>query len=415
VALVGYSVRDDLVKIETLRVAFFPDSYHEIDGVANTSRHFEAFARQRGLPLLVVHAGPRNEIVTSGSVTRVQVPRSPMTFPLDGMHQYDLLFLRHCREVARVVREFDPHVVQITGPSDVGTLGAMLAHRLGVTLAASWQTNLHQYARSRAASALSGLPKAWSRPLLDRVERWSFRATARFYKIPRVLFAPNQEMVELLETSTGKPCFLMSHSVDTAVFSPEFRDRQEGVFTIGYVGRLTVEKNVRWIARLEQALLAMGHRDFRIVIVGQGAEQTWLRENMSHAEFTGTLTGKDLSRAFANMDVLAFPSETDTFGLVVLEALASGVPAVVTASGGPKYTVQPGKTGYAADNFDEFVAAVALLLTRPDLLTSMRTAARQYALSTSWDPIFESMYKAYERHLKANDVVSPGFLDVAKT
>jgi phosphatidylinositol alpha 1,6-mannosyltransferase len=337
-----------------------------------------------------------------------------MSFSLDGTHQYDLLFLRHCREVARMVRDFDPHVVHITGPSDVGTLGAMLAHRLGVTLAASWQTNLHQYARSHVSSALLGLPKPWSRPLLDLVERWSFRATARFYKIPKVLFAPNMEMVKLLETTTGKPCFLMSHSVDTADFNPEFRNRQGGVFTIGYVGRLTAEKNVRWVARLERALLAMGHRDFRIVVVGQGAEQGWLRDNMRHAQFTGMLTGKDLSRAFANMDVLAFPSETDTFGLVVLEALASGVPAVVTASGGPKYTVQPGKTGYTAKNFDEFVAAVALLLTHPDLLSSMRTAARQYALSTSWDPIFESMYKTYERHLQVSDVVGRGFLGVAK-
>ena len=414
-ALVGYCIRDDLVKIETLRVAFFPDSYHEIDGVANTSRHFETFARQRGLPFLVIHAGPRKEIVTSGSVTRIQVPRSSMSFPLDETHRYDLLFLRHYREVSRLVRDFDPHVVQITGPSDVGTLGAMLAHRLGVTLAASWQTNLHQYARSRVSSAFSGLPKAWLRPLLDLVERWSFRATARFYKIPRVLFAPNEEMVKVLEKATGKPCFLMSHSVDTASFSPEFRDRRGGVFTIGYVGRLTVEKNVRWVARLEQVLLAMGHRDFRIVVVGQGAEQRWLQENMRHAEFTGLLTGKDLSRAFANMDVLAFPSETDTFGLVVLEALASGVPAVVTAKGGPKYTIQPGKTGYVANNFDEFVAAVALLLTRPDLLSSIRPTARQYALSISWEPIFESMYKAYERHLQVGDVVGRGFLDVAKT
>ena len=269
-----------------------------------------------------------------------------MTFPLDRTHQYDLLFLRHYREVARLVRDFDPHVVQITGPGDVGTLGAMLAHRLGVTLAASWHTNLHQYARSRVSSALSGLPKSWLLPLLDLVELWSFRAPARIYKIPRVLFAPNEAMVRLLGTATNKHCFLMSHSVDTASFRPEFRDRQGGVFTVGYVGRLTVEKNVRWVARLEQALLAMGHREFRIVVVGQGAEQRWLRENMRQAEFTGLLTGKDLSRAFANLDVLAFPSETDTFGLVVLEALASGVPAVVTSRGGPKYTVQAGKTGY---------------------------------------------------------------------
>ncbi len=403
------------MKLEALRVAFFPDAYHEVDGVANTSRHFEAFAKQRGIPFLLVHAGPRNELVNSGSVTRIQVARSAMSFPLDGAHQYDLLFLRHYREVAQVVRAFDPHVIQITGPSDVGTLGAMLAHRLGVTLAASWQTNLHLYARSRLSPALSVLPKGWSRPLLDFVERWSFRASARFYKIPRVLFAPNQEMVKLLEMSTGKPCALMPHGVDTAGFSPEFRDRQRGPFIIGYVGRLTVEKNVRWLARLERALFEMGHRNFRILVVGQGAEQRWLRENMRQAEFTGTLTGKDLSRAFANMDVLAFPSETDTFGLVVLEALASGVPAVVTALGGPKYSVLPGMTGYVANNFDEFVASVALLLTRPDLLSSMRTAARQYAVSRSWGPIFENIYQAYERHLQVGDATSRGFLDVAKT
>ena len=403
------------MKSESLRVAFFPDVYHEVDGVANTSRHFEAFAQRRGLPFLMIHAGTRNEIVASGSVTNIQLRRSRMSFSLDQAHQYDLIFLRHYRKVARSLRNFNPHIVQITGPSDVGTLGAMAAHRLGIPLAASWQTNLHQYARSRVSAAVSFLPKDVSSKLLDAVELWSFRATARFYKMPRLLFAPNQELVKMLESTAGKPCSLMSHSVDTAVFNPEFRDRPAGPFRIGYVGRLTAEKNVRWLARLEHALLAMGHRDFRIVVVGEGAEERWLRKNMRQAEFTGVLTGRDLSRAFANMDILAFPSETDTFGLVVLEAFASGVPAVVTGGGGPKYTVQHGKTGYVANNIDEFIAFTAILLTRPDLLSSMRTAARQHALSTSWEQAFESMYKAYERSLQAPDLVSRGILKAAKT
>ena len=110
---------------------------------------------------------------------------------------------------------------------------------------------------------------------------------------------------------------------------------------------------------LEQALLAKGHRNFRMVVVGQGRQEMWLRNNMKHAEFTGLLRGTELSRVVADMDILAFPSETDTFGLVVLEAFASGVPAVVTASGGPKYTVQHGRTGYVAHNFDEFAAFYA--------------------------------------------------------
>ena len=271
----------------------------------------------------------------------------------------------------------------------------MLAHRLGITLAASWQTNVHQYARARAITLLARLPKAWSTPFADLIEHWSFRATTRFYKIPRLLFAPNQATVNILKATTGKPCFLMSHSVDTAAFNPTFRDRVGGPFTIGYVGRLTAEKNVRWLVRLEQALLVRGHKNFRIIVVGDGAEKRWLRENTHHAEFTGVLTGKELSRTFANMDIFAFPSETDTFGLAVLEALASGVPAVVTAKGGPKFTVQHGKTGYIADDFDEFVSQIAQLLACPNQLSSMGIAAREYALSTSWDRIFEGMYHAY--------------------
>ena len=238
---------------------------------------------------------------------------------------------------------------------------------------------------------------------------------ARFYKIPRLLFAPNPEIISLLENTTGKPCAWMPHGVDTEVFSPKFRDRQTGPFRIGYVGRLTAEKNVRILARLERALDALGHPDFRIVVVGQGAEEKWLRRNMKRAEFTGVLTGKELSHAFANMDAFVFPSETDTFGLAVLEALASGVPAIVSAGGGPKYSVQHGQTGYVANNFDEFVALTAVLLTHPDLLASMRTAARQYALTTSWERVFEGMYHVYEDHLHAPDVFGRGIPYVAAT
>ena len=169
------------------------------------------------------------------------------------------------------------------------------------------------------------------------------------------------------------------------------------------------------LARLEQALLDLGHRDFRFVVVGEGAEGQWLRDHMRQAEFTGVLTGPKLSRAFANFDVLAFPSETDTFGLVVLEAFASGVPAVVTDRGGPQYTVRQGSSGYVARNFDEFLSYTARLMADPALLSAMRTAAREQALTTSWDRIFEGMYEAYGRCLSAVPVVGRNVFDVATT
>lgn len=403
------------MKKSLARVAYFPCVYHEIDGVGQTARQFEAFARRHEIPFCMVHSGARNEITTNGSVTRVQLKRGPVKFPLDRAHDYDLLFLRHCRRVEALLREFRPDVVQITGPSDVGTLGAMVAHRMKIPLAASWQTNLHEYSRRRAAAELSFLPEPLAASVADAAERWSFRATARFYKIPRLLFAPNQELVRLLETATGKPCYLMSHAVDAERFSPAFRDRKDSSFRIGYVGRLTSEKNVRMLARLEQALVKMGLSDFRFVIVGEGGESEWLRKNMQHAEFTGVLTGPELSRAFASFDVLAFPSETDTFGLVVLEAFASGVPAIVTDRGGPQFTVRHGRTGYVAHDIDEFVSYTAQLMTQPDLLSTMRAAAREQALATSWDRIFEGMYDAYERCLFQSSVAAESVFHVAAT
>jgi phosphatidylinositol alpha 1,6-mannosyltransferase len=406
------------VKKDCPRVAFFPCVYHEVDGVAKTSREFEAFASRHEVPFFMAHAGPLDEVTTAGTVTRIQMRRGPVKFPLDRAHDYDLLFLRHYRELEPLLRDFRPDVVQITGPSDVGTLGAYVAWKMGIPLAASWQTNIHQYARRRMAAAVSLLPKIVCEKVADFAERWSFRASARFYKIPRLLFAPNQEMIRVLEAATGKPCYLMSHAVDTTVFRPEQRDRQlrdgdDAKFCIGYVGRLTAEKNVRALARLERTLLDMGHQDFRFVVVGEGAEQEWLRKNMQQAEFTGVLTGAELSRTFANFDVLAFPSETDTFGLVVLEAFASGVPAVVTDRGGPQYTVRHGRSGYVARDFDEFAAYTARLMSQPELLSAMRLAAREQALTTSWDRIFEGMYEAYESCLCSVPEASHSVLDVA--
>jgi len=382
-------------------VAFFPDTYNEIDGVANTSKEFASFAKKNGFAFLLTQAGPRNEIDTQGSVTRVQLRRSWAKFPLDGSHEFDLLFLKHYWKMQRLVRDFKPDVIQITGPSDVGIMGALLAHNLSIPLAASCQTNLHQFARCRVSRLLSSWPESVSTKVAAAAESGTFRAMARFYKIPRLLFAPNRELVELLTTATGKPCFLMSHSVNTEVFSPAFRDRSDGTFRIGYVGRLTPEKNVRVLAQLDRDLVALGHGDFRIVVVGEGSEEKWLRENVPHAEFRGVLVGKDLSREFANMDAFVFPSETDTFGLAVLEALASGVPAVVAPRGGPKYSIEHGKSGYVAKSFDEFASFLTILMTQPELHTSMRIGARQHALSVgSWEQIFAGMYKTYERYLR---------------
>jgi glycosyltransferase involved in cell wall biosynthesis len=188
----------------------------------------------------------------------------------------------------------------------------------------------------------------------------------------------------------------MRRGVDTELFTPARRDRQGGDFTLGYVGRLTPEKSVRLLARVERALIALGRSDYKFLIVGDGYDRPWLERNLQKAEFTGFLRGEALARAYANMDLFLFPSQTDTFGNVVLEALASGTPAVVTAHGGPKYQIKPGVTGAIASDDEQFIETVISLMGSGSLLQKMRHEAREYACSNSWDAVFDVVYRVYD-------------------
>ena len=385
---------------QRLRVAFFPDTYDEIDGVANTARQFEAFARRRDLPFFMVCGGTSDKVECDGPVERITRFRSPIGFPLDQKHDFDLLFWRHYGIIKDAIRRFAPDIVHITGPSDVGQLGALVAHRLRIPLAASWHTNLHEYAEQRASWFTRLLPPQMRKASGGKIRDTSLLALLRFYKIAQVHFAPNPELMDLLAIGTGKHVYPMERGVDVALFNPARRDRTGRDFVIGYVGRLTIEKNIHYLAEIEQALIESGLTNFRISIVGQGAEEPWLKANLQHADFAGVQKDRALARAYANMDAFVFPSRTDTFGNVVLEALACGVPAIVTDSGGPQFIVKQGETGFVAHNTGEFVSAVRELAANPEKLAAMRAAARAAACRSSWDTIFEGLYAAYEQRLR---------------
>ena len=155
-------------------------------------------------------------------------------------------------------------------------------------------------------------------------------------------------------------------------------------------------------AQVQEELEQRGHRSFRFLIVGHGGEEGWLRERLPRADFPGVLHGEELAAAYANMDLFVFPSHTDTFGNVVLEALASGVPAIVTPYGGPPTIVRDGETGRIVPDA-EFAAAVAEVLADPAKHAAMRLAARDYALTMSWDSVFEGVYAAYETMLSVRE------------
>lgn len=385
------------------RVAFFPDSFHEVNGVAHTARNLAAYAERHDLPFLTVRAG-----TGPPSPSSLELSRSRFAVPLEKDLFFDPLFPRHFRSIDRALRAFRPDLLHLTGPSELGIAAAIFAWRHRIPLAASWHTNLHEYAGKRLRFFTRHLRPAHAGRVEGLTERLTLDATTRFYRLARVLFAPNPELCNLLEHKTHKPCFLMQRGVDIALFSPERRTRSasDRTLTLGFVGRLSIEKNVALLPRIDAALRAIGCTDFRFVIIGHGALEAKLRARLPGAEFPGVLRGEALARAYANLDLFVFPSHTDTFGNVVLEALASGVPALVTPSGGPRHILEAaaaaGSEAGIVCTDEAFAPAIAGLLAEDraatpgtSRLSAMRAAARAYALTCSWDAVFDRMYAAY--------------------
>jgi glycosyltransferase involved in cell wall biosynthesis len=378
------------------RVAYFPDSFHEVNGVAHTSRNFVAFARRRGIPMLCVRAGKKTRACAAeGSVEAIELGRSPLAVPMERDLYFDPLFFRYSTLISESVRNFRPDLIHITGPSELGLFGAYFAWKLNIPLVASWHTNVHEYAARRTGWLTRHLSASLGHTIEARVESWMLTATTRFYRRAKVLYAPNPALCALLESKTGRPCHLMQRGVETNLFSPTQRTRpcEDTSPVLGYVGRLSVEKNVALLPKIDAELRQQGITA-HWVIVGHGAEDQRLARGLRHVTMAGVLRGEALAEAYANMDLLVFPSHTDTFGNVVLEALASGVPAVVTPDGGPASIVQNGTTGRIAAD-EDFAAAIEETLARPERHQAMRLAARDYALQCSWDAVFERVIAAY--------------------
>jgi glycosyltransferase involved in cell wall biosynthesis len=382
------------------RVALFTDSYYEANGVARTATALEAFAWSRDRPLLVIHGGKATQMIESGSVIRLELERARRSsFKLEHDLQFDVAFWRHARQVAKVLRWFRPDVLHFTGPSDVGLLGASLGHCGRIPMVGSWHTNLHEYASRRLMPMLGSFSDKARTHVGSTVERHMLALLLLFYSLPRVILAPNEEWRQTIEARTKKPTFVMTRGVDTTLFTPARRARNDAVVKIGYVGRLSTEKNVRALAALQDALWAAGIVETRFTIVGDGSEREWLGRRLPGAEFTGVLRGDSLADAYANLDLFVFPSETETVGNVVLEALASGVPVLAMARGGTRFIASSTNAALLAKNEAEFIDFGVQLVHDCARRHRMREAARKTAQTRSWSAVFDVVYYAYDAAL----------------
>lgn len=384
------------------RVALFCETFHEINGVALTVRQLVEFAKRHNRPLLAIHGGKNPGVEQQGSVRRIELRRARMSIPIDSDLEYDLFFWRNQTKIRKEISSFEPDVIHITSPGEFGQIGLYLSNSLKIPLVASWHTNFHQFAARRLKKVLGILPDGVSAPTVAWSEQRALKLLLWFYGKATVTLAPTAAQVEWLKKMLQRPSFLMPRGVDGEQFHHCKRTVQDAVLRLGFVGRITPEKGVRLFQKIEQALEAAGQKDFRILMVGDGSEVSWLKQYLKHGEFLGVQRGEDLARAYANMDLFVFPSKTDTFGNVIQESAASQVPALVTNEGGPQHLVVNGVTGLIAQSDDDFVQKAVELSGDRARLREMGKAAREKVYGTSWDDAFDMTYLAYRHCLQGN-------------
>lgn len=301
-------------------------------------------------------------------------------------------------------------VIHLTTPGPIGLAALFVAWRLRLPIVGSFHTDLAAYATTLSGSARLG-------SLMREYMRWPYGKCVK-------ILAPSSHTRRLLIDAKADPAkvSLWLRGVDTTLFNPAKRsqtlrdswhvsNRRPALL---YVGRVSREKQLLTLPAIQARLHALGV-EHRFVIAGGGPLLAELQARMPEAAFTGPLSREAVAEVFASSDLFVFPSRTDTAGNVVLEAQASGLPVVISGTGGPRENMIAGETGTVCHHEDayEWTSAIAAVLRDSARHAAMRTAAREYALTRTWEIAMRPLYRSYlEAHLRGatatpSDAVHP--------
>lgn len=353
------------MKIDIVTDTFLPD----VNGVAMTLGRLTDGLRRRGHRVHVIHTGTS---AGPGETCAASVP-------LPGYREVRVGLPKPFELRARWMRK-RPHAVYIATESPLGKSALKAANALGIPVATGFHTNFHQYLEQYGMPGLQPVAMSYLK---------------NFHQRARCTLTPSREMAERLSAEGLPNVHLLGRGVDTELFSPEKRceslraewGARPAAPVVAIVGRIAPEKNLEFgiatFGRIREAF-----PDACLVIVGDGPLRAKLEEKYPWAHFAGVRSGEDLASHYASADVLLFPSTTETFGNVLLEAMAGGLATVSFDYAAAALHVRCGRNGFKAapDDHESFIAqslrAVAL---RPD--DPLRRAARETAEALGWDRV----------------------------
>jgi len=376
-----------------MRIAYFAETFlPKWDGIANTLCYLLDHLADRGHTSLMF--APQGAPARYAETPIVGLPS--VAFPLYS----ELRLVPPVVDVERELAAFRPDLVHLVNPASLGLVGLRNARSLDLPIVASYHTDIPGYAVQYGLGLLRDPLWAYFRWVHNQAD---------------LNLCPSRFTQRELKAQGFQRVKVWGRGVDTRRFSPRFRSEAWRLRLSGgcpelplllYVGRLATEKRVEWLRPIFAWL-----PEVRLAIVGDGPRRTELEDLFAHTPtvFTGYLHGEDLARAYASADLFVFPSANETFGNVVLEAMASGLPVIAPRSGGPVDHVIDGVNGFLFDSDDgaDLVALLRWLVSDSSCARQLGGSARAYAESQSWEVILDELLEAYTTLLDGRSVFNP--------
>lgn len=375
-----------------MKISLVTETYPpEVNGVAMTLSRLVHGLVNRGHTLQVIR--PRQHNHDAGAEAERMME---LTVPGAAIPRYEGLRFGFPAKnrLMRLWKNDRPEIIHVATEGPLGWSAIRAAAALGIPVVSSFHTNFHVYGKHYGYGGLIRMALTWLRYVHNKTRR---------------TFVPSEDVRQMLEKSGFQNTAILGRGVDTGLFSPERRSSQlreqwgvdENTPVVIYVGRIASEKNIPLCVEAFNAMKQV-RPDLKFVLVGDGPERKRLEQQHPDFYFCGLRRGEDLAAHYASADLFLFGSVTETFGNVVTEAMASGIPALAFNYAAPQQYITSGQNGITVPFGDEraFVDAAADLAGNVPAWKTMGEAARKTALTISWDAVIDGYDSELQTVLK---------------